>query len=71
MLEILQKEKNFLINEIDSATEEERLTLADNLHDLNRKLKSKAAKHWAKELENYARKKEPTSSTNEVRPHKK
>ncbi|EKR9303101.1 hypothetical protein P9705_001554 [Enterococcus faecalis] len=57
MQEILREEKNFLIKLIDSATEEERLNLANNLHDLNKRLKSKAAKHWAKELENYARKK--------------
>lgn len=57
MQEILREEKNFLIKLIDSATEEERLNLADNLQDLNKRLKSKVAKCWVEDIENYARKK--------------
>ncbi len=64
----------FLINIIDSATNKERLVLADELHELYAKLESKAAKESIEDLENYARygfieveiKQKPTSGATEV-----
>lgn len=70
----LRKSIEFLIELIDVATMEERLRIADELAELNKKLESKGAKELIEDLENYARygfieveiKQKPTSGATEM-----